>query len=75
VKKFVFQKYLKYLSSVSEWSSSLYTFNKRKLFLLNNNEKRVYDIINLYFSSVVSYKKATNNVKPINLQYIYFIFS
>ena len=74
MKKFVFQKYLKYLSSISEWSSSLYTFNKRKLFLLNNNEKRVYDIINLYFSSVVSYKKATNNIKPINLQYIYTNF-
>ena len=74
MKKFVFHKYLKYLSSVSEWSSSLYTFNKRKLFLLNNNEKIVYDIINLYFSSIVTYKKSTSNVKPINLHYIYTNF-
>lgn len=47
MKKFVFPKYLKFMPSISEWSSNIYTFNKRNLFLLNNNEKKhiIYFVI------------------------------
>jgi hypothetical protein len=74
MKKFVFHKYLKYISSISEWSSSLYTFDKRKLFILNNNEKKAYELIYHYFSSNITYKKTTVNINPINLKSIYFNF-
>ena len=57
MKNFTFYKYLKYVSSISEWSSSIYTFDKRKLFLLNNNEKKVYELIYHYFNSNLMYKK------------------
>ena len=60
MKKFVFHKYLKYVSSLSEWSSSLYTFNKRNLFLLNNNEKKAYELLYHYFSSNLLFNKATS---------------
>lgn len=71
MKKFVFPKYLKYVSSVSEWSSSLYTFNKRNLFLLNNNEKKAYVLLYHYFSSNLLFNKATTNIKLINFKSIY----
>ena len=71
MKKFVFPKYLKYVSSVSEWSSSLYTFNKRNLFLLNNNEKKAYILLYHYFSSNLLFNKARTNIKLINFKSIY----
>jgi hypothetical protein len=71
MKKFVFPKYLKYVSSISEWSSSIYTFNKKNLFLLNNNEKKAYELLYHYFSSNISFNKATNNIKLVNLKSIY----
>jgi hypothetical protein len=74
MKRFVFHKYLKYISSVSEWSSSIYTFNKRNLFLLNNNEKKAYELIYHYFNSNVTYKKTTVIVKSTNLKPIYINF-
>jgi hypothetical protein len=74
MKKFVFRKYLKYVSSISEWFSSLYTFDKKKLFILNNNEKKAYDLIYHYFSSNITYKKTTVNIKPSNLKSIYINF-
>jgi hypothetical protein len=74
MKRFVFHKYLKYISSVSEWPSSIYTFNKRNLFLLNNNEKKAYELIYHYFNSNVTYKKTTVIVKSTNLKPIYINF-
>ena len=74
MKKFVFHKYLKYISSVSEWPSSIYTFNKKNLFLLNNNEKKVYELIYHYFNSNISYKKTPINIKYTNIKSIYINF-
>jgi hypothetical protein len=74
MKKFVFHKYMKYISSVSEWPSSIYTFNKRNLFLLNNNEKKVYELIYHYFNSNLTYKKTPLNIKYTNLKSIYINF-
>jgi hypothetical protein len=71
MKKFVFNKYFKYVSSLSEWSSSLYVFNKRNLFLLNNNEKEAYKLLYHYFSSNLFYNKITPNIKILNLKNIY----
>jgi hypothetical protein len=71
MKKFVFPKYLKYVSSISEWSSSIYTFNKKNLFLLNNNEKKAYELLYHYFSSNISFNKTTNSIKLVNLKSIY----
>jgi hypothetical protein len=71
MKRFVFHKYLKYVSSVSEWSSSIYTFNKRNLFLLNSNEKKTYILLYHYFNSNLLFNKATTNIKLINLKSIY----
>ncbi len=71
MKKFFFHKYLKYTSSVSEWSSSIYTFNKRKLFLLNNNEKKTYDLISHCFNSNLTYKKTPVTIKSYNIKSIY----
>jgi hypothetical protein len=70
MKKFIFPKYLKYVSSVSEWSSSIYTFNKRNLFLLNNNEKKAYVLLYHYFSSNLLFNKATTNIKFIDFKSI-----
>ena len=72
--KFVFHKYLKYVSSVSEWPSSIYTFNKRNLFLLNNNEKKAYELIYHYFNTNLTYKKVPVNIKYTNLKSIYINF-
>ena len=74
MKKFVFHKYLKYISSISEWPSSIYTFNKRNIFLLNNNEKKAYELIYHYFNSNLTYKKTAVNKKFINLKSIYIKF-
>lgn len=75
MKRFVFPKYLKFMPSISEWSSSIYTFNKRNLFLLNNNEKKAYSLLYHYFSSNLSYNKPTVNLelklKHIDLSVIY----
>ena len=71
MKKFNFPKYLKYVSSISEWSSSLYTFNKRNLFLLNNNERKTYLLLNHYFNSNITFKKLTANIKPFNFKLLY----
>ena len=59
------------MSSLSEWSSSVYTFNKRNLFLLNGNEKKTYELLYHYFSSNLSYNKATSSIKIINLRSLY----
>ena len=74
MKKFIFPKYLKYVSSISEWSSSLYTFNKKNLFLLNNNEKKVYQLLYHYLNSNIIYKKPTSNVKHSNFKLLYSNF-
>jgi hypothetical protein len=74
MKKFVFHKYLKYISSVSEWPSSVYTFNKINLFLLNNNEKKAYELIYHYFNSNLTYKKTPISNKSTNLKSIYINF-
>lgn len=74
MKKFAFHKYLKYISSVSEWPSSLYTFNKINLFLLNNNEKKVYELIYHYFNSNLTYKKTIIKNKCTNINSIYVNF-
>ena len=74
MKRFVFHKYMKYISSVSEWPSSVYTFNKINLFLLNNNEKKAYKLIYHYFNSNLTYKKTTINNKSTNLKSIYIDF-
>jgi hypothetical protein len=71
MKKFNFPKYLKYVSSISEWSSSLYTFNKRNLFLINNNEKKTYVLFYHYLSSNVTFKKLTTNVRSFNIKLLY----
>lgn len=59
------------MSSLSEWSSSIYVFNKRNLFLLNNNEKKTYELLYHYFSSNLSYKKTISSIKVVNLKYLY----
>jgi hypothetical protein len=70
MKRFIFNKYSKYMSSLSEWSSSIYVYNKKNFFLINNSEEKVYDLFYNYFNLNLSFVKTEKKINVINLNFL-----